>query len=168
MKFSLVLMSVMCLVFSLLAWLKDPQLALNGLAGALRMFVRIAPILIPAFIAAGMLQEIMPKETFLRWFGQESGLRGIVLGTLAGAVMPGGPYLIFPVLAVLFKAGGGIGPIIAFVSSWSLVGINRTIVFEIPMMGWQFSVVRILAGIIFPIPLALLARFLWNRLSMGG
>ena len=42
------------------------------------------------FIAAGMIGKVLPRELMTQWLGEESGMRGLILGTLAGLVTPGG------------------------------------------------------------------------------
>ena len=43
----------------------------------------------------------------------------------------------FPVIASLFKMGVGIGPLVAYLSAWSLFGLQRVIMWEIPFLGGQ-------------------------------
>ena len=72
------------------------------------MVVQIMPLLIFAFVMAGMIQTLLPHDLIAKWVGAESGLRGIILGTLAGAVTPGGPYVSMPIAAGLLRAGAGL------------------------------------------------------------
>jgi len=48
--------------------------------------------------------------------------------------------------------------VIALLSSWTLIGFNRALVWEIPFMGVDFVLWRALAALPFPIILGLLAR----------
>ncbi|MBW1774927.1 MAG: permease, partial [Deltaproteobacteria bacterium] len=43
-------------------------------------------------------------------------------------------------------------------------GINRLIVFEIPLLGWKLVIARVLASLIFPFIIGLLTRFFYTRL----
>ena len=43
-----------------------------------------------AFVMAGMIQVILPKELILKWIGKESGIKGILIDTIAGSLAPGG------------------------------------------------------------------------------
>ena len=69
---------------------------LRGLKTSLVMIVEILPLLIFAFIVAGLVQVLLPQETVARWIGGESGIRGILIGSLAGGFAPGGPYVSLP------------------------------------------------------------------------
>ncbi|MBT9165166.1 MAG: hypothetical protein DDT23_01181 [candidate division WS2 bacterium] len=42
------------------------------------------PLLLFSFLVASLVQLVIPKELLSRWVGVESGLKGIIVGTLAG------------------------------------------------------------------------------------
>ncbi len=128
------------------------------------MFWNIFPALVLAFIAAGMISKILPREIMSRWLGEESGLPGLVLATLAGSLTPGGPFVQFPIVAALLKSGAGVAPVMAYISAWSLLGMNRFLIYELPLLGWKLSLSRLSASLLFPIIIGLLTRFLWVRL----
>jgi uncharacterized membrane protein YraQ (UPF0718 family) len=65
-------------------------------------------------------------------------------------LLPGGPYVIFPLISSLYEAGAGIGPTLAVVTSWATIAL-LSVSFELPFLGWRFSGLRLLLG--FPIPL---------------
>lgn len=48
-----------------------------GLKSAGSILIQITPLLIFAFITAGLAQAIIPSETISQWIGTESGLKGI-------------------------------------------------------------------------------------------
>jgi len=47
--------------------------------------------------------SILPTELLSKWVGVESGLRGIFIGTIAGGLAPGGPYVSLPLVAGLLR-----------------------------------------------------------------
>ncbi|MDY6845499.1 MAG: permease [Thermodesulfobacteriota bacterium] len=149
---------------TVLAYMKDHTFPLEGLKAGGGMLLQILPTLILAFIAAGMITKVLPHELLSNWLGEESGLRGLLLATFAGSFTPGGPFVQFPIVAALLKAGAGVAPLMAYISAWSLLGVNRFLIYEIPLLGWKLSVARIVASMIFPIIIGILTRFLWIRL----
>ncbi|HIE30510.1 TPA: hypothetical protein EYP66_24900 [Candidatus Poribacteria bacterium] len=84
-----------------------------------------------------------------RWVGAESGIKGLLIGTVAGGLVPGGPYVILPVAAGLLRAGASIGTMVAFLTGWSLWAINR-LPMEIGIIGWRFTLVRFTTTFFFP------------------
>jgi len=120
-----------------------------GLKAGVKMTAEIVPMLVFAFILAGMVQVLLPRELLSRWIGEESGLRGIFIGTLAGGVTPGGPYVSLPVVAGLLRAGAGVGTMVAFLTAWSLWAVSR-LPMEIGILGWRFTLVRLVCTFFFP------------------
>jgi|Deesub1362A_J573_1020465.scaffolds.fasta_scaffold00768_12 uncharacterized membrane protein YraQ (UPF0718 family) len=149
---------------TIIAYMKGPHLPMEGLKAGGKLFWDILPALILAFIAAGMISKVLPRELMTRWLGEESGLRGLIIGTLAGSLTPGGPFVQFPIVAALLKAGAGVAPLMAYISAWSLLGINRFLIYEVPLLGWRLALCRMAASMIFPILIGLLTRALWVRL----
>jgi len=149
---------------TMLAYIKDPNLPLEGLKDGGRLFLDILPALILAFIAAGMIGKILPRELMTRWLGEGSGMRGLCIATVAGTATPGGPFVQFPIVAALLKSGAGIAPLMAYISAWSLLGFNRFLIYEVPLLGWKLSLSRMAASLIFPIIIGLLTRVIWVRI----
>jgi uncharacterized protein len=120
----------------------------------------VAPRLVPALILAGMLQVLIPQATVASYFGNDSGLRAIAMAAVAGVLTPGGPMVSVPLLVVLANSGMAMGPLVAYMTSWSLFGIQRIIAWEAPLMGWRFVLVRIVPSLAFPFIAGWLAK-LW-------
>jgi uncharacterized membrane protein YraQ (UPF0718 family) len=161
---TLVIMSLFTVTLTVLAYLKDPNLPVAGLQDGGKMLLGIIPVLILAFIAAGMIGKVLPRELLTQWLGNESGFRGLAIATVAGSITPGGPFIQFPIVAALLQSGAGVAPIAAYITAWSLFGINRLIVFEIPLLGWKLVAARVLASLIFPFVIGLMTRFFYTRL----
>jgi uncharacterized membrane protein YraQ (UPF0718 family) len=108
---------------------------------------------------------LLPKETVARWVGAESGIPGILIATVAGAILPGGPFTIYPVAAAFLLAGADAGAACAFVISWTLLGYTRAIVWELPFFGLDFVTWRIIVSLPLPILAGLAARAIWQFLQ---
>jgi uncharacterized membrane protein YraQ (UPF0718 family) len=121
------------------------------------MTVQILPLLIFAFIVAGMVQVLVPRELLSKWVGAESGMRGILIGTVAGALAPGGPYVSLPVAAGLLQAGASVGTMVAFLTGWSLWAVSR-LPMEVGIVGWRFTLMRIVSTFFFPPIAGLIAQ----------
>lgn len=137
--------------------------ARDGLRATLGLFAQVGPVLVPAFLLAGMMSVVVSPEALTRFLGTEAGARGLVLGTFAGALTPGGPFVAFPLLAVLLEGGASVGSVTAYLSSWSLIGVHRMLAYEIPILGWRFVACRAIASSVFPIAIGWLAERLWQK-----
>lgn len=142
------------LATGLVAWgyYKGEGQHVTGLTSAWKMTIEVLPLLIFAFIVAGMVQVLIPQELLSKWIGEESGFRGIIIGTVAGGLSPGGPYVSLPIVAALLKSGASVGTLVAYLTGWSLWAIAR-LPMEVGILGWRFTLIRLASTFIFP-PLA--------------
>ncbi len=145
-----IIMGVLALILLVVAYKKGQHM--EALSGGAMMFLEIVPLLVFAFIIAGIIRVLLPHDLVATWVGGESGFRGIVIGTLAGAITPGGPYVSMPIAAGLLRAGAGMGTMVAFLTAWSIWAVAR-LPLEVGIMGWKFTGVRIVCSFFFP-PLA--------------
>jgi hypothetical protein len=127
-------MGALALIFFLIAYYKGEGQHIIGMRSALRMTVQILPLLIFAFIVAGMVQVLVPQEILSEWVGAESGMRGIFIGTVTG-----------------------VGTMVAFLTGWSLWAVSR-LPMEVGIMGWRFTLIRIASTFFFPPIAGLIAQ----------
>ncbi len=132
---------------------------IEGLRLSLGQFVRILPLLVFAFLLAGMAQALVPSGLVSSWVGAESGLKGMAIGTAAGALTPGGPYVSLPLAAGFLRAGASVGTMVAYVTSWSIMNVGR-MAMEVGIMGWRFTLIRLACSFVFPPLAGLLAQAL--------
>ena len=159
-----VIMGILALIFLITGYAAGEGKHLLGLKSAAKMTVEILPLLVFAFIIAGMVQVLIPKELISRWVGGESGLRGILIGTVAGGLTPGGPYVSLPLVAGLLKAGAGVGTMVAYLTAWSLWAVGR-LPMEFGMLGWRFTLVRLACTFFFPPIAGLIAQFFFSNIK---
>ncbi len=156
-----VVMGVLAIALLLIGYFKGQGQELSGLKSGLAMTIEILPLLILAFIVAGMVQVLLPQDLISKWVGAESGMRGILIGTVAGGFTPGGPYVSLPIVAGLLRAGANTGTMVAFVTGWSLWAVSR-LPMEIGILGWKFTLIRIGSSFFFPPIAGLIAQALFT------
>ena len=144
-----IIMGVLALGLFLIAYNKGEGQHMVGMQSAWNMIIEILPLLIFAFIVAGMVQVLLPKELLAKWVGAESGWRGLIVGTIAGGLSPGGPYVSLPIVAGLLKSGASAGTMVAFLTGWSLWAVGR-LPMEFGILGWKFTIIRLASTFIFP------------------
>jgi len=142
-------MATLAAVLLYIAYRQGEGQHLRGLRISLAMTVEILPLLVFAFMVAGLVQILIPQETVSRWIGGESGFRGILIGSLAGGLAPGGPYVSLPIAAGLVRSGAGIGTMVAFLTGWSLWAVAR-IPMEVGILGWKLTLARLVSTLVFP------------------
>lgn len=125
----------------------------------------ILPYLTLGIVMAGFVVVLIPRERVAAMIGRESGLRGLLVASAIGALMPGGPFASFPLVLALSKAGADVGALIAFLVAWAAIGVQRMIMWEIPFMGWEFGVVRFLSSLPLSVLAGMMARALSDRFA---
>jgi uncharacterized membrane protein YraQ (UPF0718 family) len=126
----------------------------------LRLFGDVLLKVAAGCLIGAFLARLLPRELVAKWIGAESGFVGLVIATLLGAALPGGPVTIYPVASALLLVGADIGATIAFITSWTLIGYTRALVWEIPFFGLDFVIWRTLISLPLPVITGLLARLL--------
>jgi len=155
------IMALLAVILLIIGYSKGEGQHIVGLKSAMKMTVDILPMLIFAFIMAGMIQALLPQELLSKWIGEESGIRGILIGTIAGGITPGGPYVSLPLAAGFLRAGAGMGTMVAFLTAWSLWAVSR-LPMEIGVMGWKFTFIRLACTFFFPPIAGFLAQMFFS------
>jgi uncharacterized membrane protein YraQ (UPF0718 family) len=153
-----IVIAIITLILFLITYLKGENQHIRGLKAGIKMMRDIFPLLIFAFLMAGLLQEILPQELLNKWLGKSAGIKGIFIGTIAGGICPGGPYVSFPLAAGFLRMGVSIPTIVAFITSWSLWAVAR-LPMEVGILGWKFTLFRLASTFIFPPLAGLISKF---------
>ena len=160
------IMMTAALIRLAVVYFKSPEAAGKGLNATGSLILEITPRMIAAFLLAGLVQAIVPQEVIVRWMGHGTGFKGILIGMTLGGITPGGPMTHFPVIATFYKMGVGIGPLVAYLTAWSLFGLQRIIMWEIPFLGAKVVAIRFAVSFAFPLLAGWLCEMVWNKLQV--
>ena len=160
---------VLVVISVTLVWRRD------GIDGVLEilfhdlwLFGGILPRVLAGCLLGAFIAEILPHEKVSRSLGPKSGLKGLLIGTAFGAILPGGPFTAYPVAAALLTVGADFGATIAMVVSWTLIGYGRAVAWELPIMGADFTLWRIVIALPIPVLAGALGRFVYVRVYPQG
>ncbi len=158
---SLWVLIAVCVLLAVLAWSRGGvPLVQQGFAGGGRLILRYALVIAVSFVAAGFAELLLPSEWMSRSLGAASGLRGILLATGAGMLTPAGPFVAMPIAALMVRSGAATGPVIAFLTAWSLLALHRFVAWEVPILGWQLAALRYGVCLAIPVLAGFVARAL--------
>ena len=113
-------------------------------------FVKLLPRIGVGVVGSGFIAEILPHDLIGSWLGPESGIVGVMLATLGGALTPGGPVVGFSIGAAALKGGAGAPQVIAYSTAWALYAVHRLVIWEVPMMPARIVWLR--ATVSLPLP----------------
>jgi len=136
-------------VLLLFALRQGQATALQGLQLTWGTLWRNLPLLLTGFLIAGLFQVLIPKELISTWLGNQAGEKGILIGCIAGGLIPGSPYAVFPIVASLYQAGASLAAVVSFVSAWALLSVSR-LPLEMALIEPKSALVRYVITFLMP------------------
>jgi uncharacterized membrane protein YraQ (UPF0718 family) len=144
------------------AFVQDVHLPLRGIAASGRLLRSVWIEIALGFLLAGLIEVLVPAQAMAQWLGRENLGRGILVGWAAGLILPGGPYMLFPIAANLIRTGAEPGPVIALLTAKTLVSPIRMFTYEAPLLGWPITLARFIPGVLLPPILGYLGQWLYT------
>jgi hypothetical protein len=145
-----ILLWLVVAALAFIAALRGRVLFIDGARTGALEFLRLLPRIGAGVIGSGFIAEVLPKTVVASWIGPESGLLGVVVATLGGALTPGGPVVGFAIGSAALKSGAGAPQVIAYSTAWALYAIHRLVIWEVPLMPPR--VVWLRAAVSLPLP----------------
>lgn len=142
-------------------------LATLGFAGLTSLFDYLAAhvllCLIPAFIIAGFMSALIPKEVITHYLGPRS-TRWISYpaAALGGFVLAVCSCTILPLFAGIWKRGAGLGPAVTFLFVGPAINI-LAISYTGAAIGFDIALWRLLLSIFFGIAIGLLMAWIFRK-----
>lgn len=146
-------------ISAILVWVVKGQTVFWAIIDENLLFAAaLMPKILGGVLVASILPLLLPREKVQQWIGPESGIFGLCAATLAGAVIPGGPSVTLPLAGGLMAAGADLGAGIAIVTGWALLGLNRTLIWELSFLPPHLIFLRFALCLVFPVILGWAVR----------
>lgn len=133
------------LVFIVLCYaviiLVKPQMGFQAIKNSgyyIKEMLLIMPVI---FVLTALLDTWVPKQTIIKYLGQESKFKGVFLSFALGAISAGPVYAAFPICIMLHKKGASIRNIVIILSSWAVIKLPM-LINEMKFLGPKFMLVR--------------------------
>lgn len=121
----------------------------KGVSDASWDFLIEMMLILPAImVILGLFAVWVPKELIGKYLGHASGIKGIILALILGALPTGPLYIAFPMAAALLAKGAKRSNIIIFLSAWACIKIPQEMV-ELRFLGLEFMLLRLALTITF-------------------
>jgi len=143
---------ILALIMVGLAYWRGGETAAAGWQGTWRAARDFLPLFAGILVLIGFSEVLIPREMIARWLGPGAGFKGVLIASGIGMLIPGGPFVSFPLIAMLHRAGAGVGAVVAFVTAWSLWSLTR-LPLEFAILGPRLMVARLISTLFMP-PLA--------------
>jgi hypothetical protein len=155
-----ILLWLVVVILAAIAATRGRTLLHDGTRTGVMEFVLLLPRICIGVVGSGFVAEALPNEWIAPWLGPESGLLGVAIATVGGALTPGGPVVGFSIGAAALKSGAGAPQVIAYSTAWALYAIHRLVIWEVPMMPARVVWLRALVSLPLPFIAAAIAILL--------
>jgi uncharacterized protein len=103
--------------------------------------------LLLAFIAAGALQEFVPREKIIKLMGSNKGFVPYALASVGGPLLSMCSCSIIPLFGGLYVRGAGLGPSLAFLLTAPAFN-PAAVLLTLGLLGWKFAAARVVVAIV--------------------
>ncbi len=145
-------LAVAALIWALVG---DREKARAGLRKGLQVMMGIAPVTLLVVAVVGIVLAFIPAETVGLVLGEGAGFTGILAALGLGALVHMPALLGFPLAGKVLQNGGSPGPVAAFITSLTMIGVF-TIPMEIKILGRRFTLARNLVSAALALSIAVL------------
>ena len=146
----LILVALVFMAMVIAFWKGRWQLLISGFKQTGRTFKSMWLRLLLGITFGGLIQVLIPTTLLMEWLGPASGLKGILIGSYVGLIMVGGPYVQLPIIASLYQAGAGVGPVIALLTAGNLISLQWLLAWHIPFFGIRIALARYIVCLVVP------------------
>ncbi len=141
MNFTVIIINAIALIGLLIAFYKNKEKAVKSLKIAVKSFIRMLPMVLIIIVAIGLLLGFVPPSTISQFAGEQSGIWGVLIVGLVGAVMFIPALLSFPLAASLLDGGASVSVVAAFITTLTMIG-TVTLPLEIKELGKKMALLR--------------------------
>ena len=159
MKIALVVFAAMT---AILLWLVARAEKWDVLGSALLSQARsLVPLIVLAVLLGACVEVLLTPTQISAWLGDGAGLRGVLVGWIAGMLTPAGGPIGLPLAAALARRGAALPALLTYLTSMSLLSLLR-LPMEWGLLGARLAGARWLATILLP-PLVGVVALLLRR-----
>ena len=108
---------------------------------AFKSLVNTAPYIIITIVIIGIIQGFIPNRLIAEYLGEKSGISGVLLASLIGAILYIPAFVSFPLVASLIEKGASVMIGAAFITSLTMIGFT-SLPLEIKEFGAKFTALR--------------------------
>ena len=138
---------ILMIVLTGLMVLINYETGLKAVNITLDSFKEMVLIIPPIFVLLGLLDVWVPRETMVKYLGEGSGVKGMLIAIFIGSAAAGPLYAAFPVALVLMKKGAKFTNILLFIGAWSTTKIPM-LLFELSSLGAKFTFTRLAVSMV--------------------
>ncbi len=135
------ILNVLVLLALAISFFKSREKSSKVIKIAFKSLINTAPYIIITIIIIGIMQGFVPNSLIAEYLGEKSGISGVLLASLIGAILHIPAFVSFPLVASLIERGASVMIGAAFITSLTMIGFT-SLPLEIKEFGIKFTVLR--------------------------
>ncbi|MGH4052046.1 MAG: permease [Clostridium sp.] len=135
--------------------IKDKMRTLNSIKMSKGLMGNMMGEIVGILFLIGLILTFIPPDTIKQYMGQSNALISTIVSAFVGSITLIPAFVAFPLVGSLVSAGANIVPVVAFLTTLTMVGIV-TFPLEKREFGLRFTIIRNSLSFIFAIIIALL------------
>lgn len=143
------------LIWFMVSMIKDRQKTLDAIKMSSGMMRHLASEIIAILFLIGLVLTFIPPEIIKQYVGESNTILSTIVFAFIGCITLIPAFVAFPLAGSLVNAGASIVPVVAFLTTLTMVGIV-TFPLEKKEFGAKFTITRNSLSFIFAITIALL------------
>jgi uncharacterized membrane protein YraQ (UPF0718 family) len=145
---------IITLIWFIAAMTKDKNKTLNSIKMSSGMMKNMIGEIIGILFLIGLILTFIPPDTIKHYLGQSNILIATIVSALVGSITLIPAFVAFPLVGSLVRAGASIMPVVAFLTTLTMVGMV-TFPLERREFGFKFALTRNLLSFGFAIIIAI-------------
>lgn len=146
---------IITLIWLLISILKDKKKTLNSVKMSCGLMKGMVSEIVAILFLIGIILTFIPPDTIKQYMGESNVLLSTIVFALAGGITLIPAFVAFPLIGSLLNAGASIIPVVAFLTTLTMVGFV-TFPLEKKEFGTKFALIRNSLSFVFAIAIALL------------
>lgn len=146
---------VITLTWFVISIIKDKKRTFTSVKMSAGMMKTIGSDMIAILLLIGLILTFFPPESMSNFLSANDNLLSTIIFALVGCVSLIPAFVAFPLAGSLLNAGAGVMPIVAFITTLTMVGIV-TFPLEKREFGWKFAIFRNSLSFLFAIIIAVI------------
>jgi uncharacterized membrane protein YraQ (UPF0718 family) len=149
---------VLAVLLYVWAFAVSPARALEALSMGWRTLLGVLPIIVAVFGAVGLFGVWVDRKKIAGLLGKGGGVKAVFVASMAGTILVGPAYVIFPLLKAVHEHGARWAVLGAVLAAWAVK--IPMVPLEIGMLGLPFSLARVALVILAAVPVGFLLEWL--------
>lgn len=152
---TVIIINVLAILAIGFSFYKNRKKSIRALKVALMGTLNIAPSIGIILVLVGLLMGFFKPELISKLLGNQSGIIGIAIASVSGAILMIPSLVAFPLAASLVESGASISVAAAFITTLTMIGFV-TLPIEIKEIGKRLTFLRNGVSFIIAVSIALI------------